>query len=117
MREKASKESSSSSEPSDHEDFFHDMLRDSSKRIKKSGPQASDVLGDYFDAQTSGSFDGTIPSALKPLFIKLNTPIPSSAAVERLFSKGKDVLRPKRSDLTDTHFKALVCLKSDMPSY
>ena len=52
-----------------------------------------------------------IPKPLRKMFIKLNTPIPSSAAVERLFSLGKDVLRPKRSDMSDDHFEMAVFLK------
>lgn len=49
--------------------------------------------------------------ALRNLFIKYNTAIPSSAAVERLFSLGKDVLKPKRAGLSDNHFEMLVFLK------
>ena len=45
------------------------------------------------------------------MFIDSNTPILSSAAIERLFSVGKDVLKPKRSGLTDQNFKMLVFLK------
>ena len=48
---------------------------------------------------------------LMNLFIQYNTALPSSAAVERLFSVGKDVLKPKRSGLTDEHFEMLVFLK------
>ena len=48
---------------------------------------------------------------LMNLFIQFNTALPSSAAVERLFSVGKDVLKPKRSGLTDEHFEMLVFLK------
>ena len=48
------------------------------------------------------------------MFIHSNTAIPSSAAVERLFSVGKDVLKPKRSGLTDQHFKMLVFFKRSM---
>ena len=40
-------------------------------------------------------------------FVKYNTPIPSSAAVERMFSLGKDILKPKRSNLSDAHFEML----------
>ena len=45
------------------------------------------------------------------MFIHLNTAILSSAAIERLFSVGKDVLKPKRSGLTDQHFEMQVFLK------
>ena len=45
------------------------------------------------------------------MFIDSNTAILSSAAIERLFSVGKDVLKPKRSGLTDQNFEMLVFLK------
>ena len=50
---------------------------------------------------------------IKDLFIKFNTPIPSSAAVERLFSTEKDILKPKRSRLTDKHFEMLLFLRKN----
>ena len=50
---------------------------------------------------------------IKDLFIKFNTAIPSSAAVERLFSTGKDVLKPKRSRLADKYFEMLLCLRKN----
>ena len=45
------------------------------------------------------------------MFIDSNTAILSSAAIERLFSVGKDVLKPKRSGLTYQNFEMLVFLK------
>ena len=54
---------------------------------------------------------------IKNLFIKFSTPIPSSAAVGRLFSTGKDVLRPKRSRLTDKHFEMLLFLRKNSTDY
>ena len=38
---------------------------------------------------------------LKDLFLKYNTAIPSSAAIERFFSSGKDILKLKRSGLLE----------------
>ena len=48
------------------------------------------------------------------LFIKYNTPLPSSAAVERLFSTASDVLRAKRSSLTASNFENLLFIKGNM---
>ncbi|KAG0710461.1 hypothetical protein GWK47_022736 [Chionoecetes opilio] len=48
------------------------------------------------------------------LFIRYNTPVPSSAAVERLFSMGSDIMRPKRSSLTAKNLEKLVFLKGNM---
>jgi hypothetical protein len=48
------------------------------------------------------------------VFVKYNTPLPSSAAVERLFSEGSDILRPKRSCLTADNFEKLVFLKGNL---
>ena len=48
------------------------------------------------------------------LFLKYNTPLPSSAAVERLFSSAGDILRPKRSILTNQNFEKLVFMRGNM---
>ena len=47
------------------------------------------------------------------LFIKYNTAIPLSAAVERLFSIGKDILTAKRAKLSDANFKRLMFMKGN----
>ena len=51
---------------------------------------------------------------LMDLFVRFNTPIPSSAAVERLFSIAKDILRDKRSSLSDENFNMLLFMRGNM---
>ena len=45
------------------------------------------------------------------LFINYNTVLPSSAAVELLFSTAENVLRPKRVCLSEPNFEHLVFMK------
>ena len=51
--------------------------------------------------------------SLIDLFLRYNTPVPSSAAVERLFSLGKDIARAKRNRLSDDTFNVLMFLKGN----
>ena len=78
---------------------------------KKSGANQTEQF--LRESPSLKNFDLSVFSndTIKDLFIKFNTPIPSGAAIERLFSTRKDVLRPKRSRLTDKHYKMLLFLK------
>ena len=49
--------------------------------------------------------------SLKNLSLELNTPLPASAACERLFSYGGMILRRHRTSLTDRHFEACLLIK------
>ena len=48
---------------------------------------------------------------VKKAFIKYNTPLPSSACVERLFSIAGLVLTPQRSHLNDVSMEQQLLLK------
>ena len=50
-------------------------------------------------------------AALKRVFIKINIAVPSSATVETAFSIKKDILKPKKSGLSDIHFEMFLFLK------
>lgn len=48
---------------------------------------------------------------VKKVFLKFNTPLPSSAAVERIFSIGGAVLSKKRGRMNDKNFENVLMLK------
>ena len=51
---------------------------------------------------------------MAPLSLKISRyATASSAAVERLFSIGKDILKPKRCGLSDNHFEMFSLLKGN----
>jgi len=52
------------------------------------------------------------PTVLKA-FLEFNTPLLSSAPVERLFSTGSNVMTQKRHKLSDSLFEKLVLLKQN----
>lgn len=52
--------------------------------------------------------------AVKETFIKFNTPLPSSAPVERLFSYATMVNLPRSHKLSDELFEKRVVLKSNI---
>lgn len=49
--------------------------------------------------------------SVRKLFIKFNTPIPSSAPVERLFSTANIILTSRRNQLSDLYFEHVLLLK------
>ncbi|KAL7634771.1 UNVERIFIED_CONTAM: hypothetical protein RMT77_015148 [Armadillidium vulgare] len=48
------------------------------------------------------------------LFIKYNTPLASSAAVERMFSRGSDFLRPKRAAMASNNYEKFIFMKGNI---
>jgi len=45
------------------------------------------------------------------VFIKCNTPLPSSASVERIFNVGGETVTKKRSSMTDDNFENIMFFK------
>ena len=83
------------------EDFFK------SKKRSKTSPLQSYLASDIVDATV---YNGR-SAPLKRLALRLNTPLPASAAVERPFSYGGLIMRPHRNRLNDDHFEFCLLLK------
>ncbi|KAG5868429.1 hypothetical protein JTB14_029045 [Gonioctena quinquepunctata] len=111
--------SNASNNDDDEEDFFNSVTqfieKPKSSNCLKS--KAQSLVKMWLDMKSKDSFnDATFlgEQIFINLFIKYNTAIPSRAAVERLFSTGKDILTPKRASLSDENFNMLMFMKGNM---
>ena len=95
-------QSSDQSDNDDDDEFFK-----SKKKTTKS-PLDTYLASDIIDATV---YNGQCTAPLKQMALKLNTVLPASAAVERLFSCGGLIMRPHRNRLTDDHFESALLLK------
>ena len=89
------------------DDFFCFSVSDND-----SSNQSSDL--DSYLADTSRELLSLqkYPAVLQ-LFLQFNTPLPSSASVERLFSLGSQIYVPRRNKLTDLHFERQLLLRAN----
>lgn len=51
--------------------------------------------------------------SFREAFTKLNTGLPSSASVERLFSQGKNIMTPKQCRMTEANFERVMFLRAN----
>ena len=100
----SSSENSASSDPDDFYQF--------SKR-RKTRTSSEMTLLSFLQDPDSHLGNLKHHRAVKNVFLKYNTTLPSSAPVERLFSLGGLTLAPRRASLSDTMFERLILLKSN----
>ena len=74
------------------------------------GKRLDERVGRANDKITKDCFSAYKRDARLQKFKRFNTAIPSSAAVERLFAVGSDILRSKRSSTTKESFEKFVLL-------
>ena len=103
----------------EEEDFFSSVIQteEMAKGHKSMENKAQNLVRTWLDSKSKDSFTDAAflgEPVLIELFIKYNTSILSNTAVERLFSTGKDVLRAKRSSLSDDNFNTLMFMKGNM---
>jgi hypothetical protein len=79
--------------------------------VPSSNPCVTEVDNYLEDPSSELSSLFKYPNIFK-LYVKLNTGLPASAAVERLFSLGGRVFTPLRANMTSEHFEMLVFLRA-----
>lgn len=94
-------------DPTDADDDLFAYLRPSSST---SSPLA-EQLNEYLTNKSTDLNSLQIYPAIKMAFVKANSTLPSSAAVERLFSAAGQILSSRRCKMSDEHFDKLVFLR------
>lgn len=93
------------------DDYGYGENNSSSLTVASSTSQVrAEAMNFLSDADTSLSRLQVFP-AVKRLFLKFNTALPSSAPVERLFSIAGLIETPRRNRLSDDNFEKLLMLK------
>ena len=90
--------------------FFCTVI--SSQKLRRYNRKKLDErIGRVNDKITKDCFPAYKRDAWLQKFKRLNTAIPSSAVVEKLFAVGSDILRSKRSSMTKENFEKFVLLR------
>ena len=113
--------SEGSTEDLDGEDFFAAITESresgSGSRERSMKAKAQSLLVTWLEGSSKMDLSDTTflgEPALAKLFVKFKTSAPPSAAVERLFSTGKEILRARRCRLSDTTFESLMFMKGNL---
>ncbi|XP_061704514.1 uncharacterized protein LOC133534820 [Cydia pomonella] len=103
----------------DFDDAFYDFSNSNSDSNTSGGSGGHSIRAEYcilgYLSDTSRSLDilNKYPE-IKKVFLKYNTPLTSSAPVERLFSYATMTNTPKSNRLTDENFERRVILKANL---
>src|SRR5436190_14150468 len=94
-----------------HDDFF--AFNQQTKEVES----AQEELYRFFKSNNCGITTLNDYPAIKKLFIKYNTALPSSASVERMFSVGGSVIMPQRGHFLDNIIEYQILLKINKNFY
>ena len=93
------------------EDDLYSFMNPVGQQAAAGGNKYSAELDEYLASKPANVDSLTNFSNIAKAFIKANSTLPSSAAVERLFSTAGMILSPRRCKMTDKLFDQMVFLK------
>lgn len=92
-------------------DFFGTILAARKQRIANASDDAAGEVDRYLNDSSSDLTSLVLYPHIKSLYVTLNTGLPASAAVERLFSLSGRVFSPLRNRLTAEHLEMMTFLR------
>jgi len=100
-----------SSNKNQSDDVLNNFFSNWSNKTNINNSAENEILNYFSKSPTKNltSLDDT--PIIKKVFLKYNTPLPSSAPIERIFSVGSAVLTKKRGKMTDANFEKVMMLK------
>jgi hypothetical protein len=103
--------STSTSTASQKRDFFAVLAARRQQAISGINCDVDEELAKYLSDSSSDVTSLNVYPNIRKLYISLNTGLPASAAVERLFSLGGRVFSPLRARLSSNHFEMMMFLR------
>ena len=99
-------------QPPTTNDFFARLAAKRQTNMNSGLLDVSSEVEKYLSDNSADVSSLTNYPLIRKLYIKLNTGLPASAAVERLFSLGGRVFAPLRSKLSSEHFEMMLFLRA-----
>ncbi|XP_050547892.1 uncharacterized protein LOC126909503 [Daktulosphaira vitifoliae] len=96
------------------DDFFNSWSKSSSEDNKTLNIEIDQYLG--VSPNKNLECLNSLPT-VKSVFRKYNTPLPSSASVERVFSIGGATMTKRRTNMTDDNFEKIMILKCNKNNF
>lgn len=108
------KQKSSSSDDSSQEEDTNDSFFSWASTKKSRNVLVENEIADFLNKSPTKKINVlNYTPILKKVFVKYNTPLPSSAPIERVFSIGACILTKKRGKMSDSNFEKTMLLKSN----